>query len=206
MTLTLVTGPANAAKAGEVLGGLRARLEDEPILVVPTFQDVEHAQRELAERGAVFGARVLRFEWLFREIADRGGYHESMASPVQRELIVEDAVRRARLAVLAESAAQPGFVRAAARFVAELGRGMVDPARLMTRPSHLGGRRARGEPTPRRWPPSIAVTATGSRPRGSWTRSCLPGARSTPLRRAPERWGAHAAVRLRLRRLHGARA
>ena len=63
--LRLVTGPANAAKAGEVLGGLRARLDDEPILVVPTFGDVEHAQRELADRGAVFGARVMRFDWLF---------------------------------------------------------------------------------------------------------------------------------------------
>ena len=73
MPLKLVTGPANAAKAGEVLGGLRARLDDEPILVVPTFADVEHAQREMADRGAVFGARVMRFEWLFREIgrADR---------------------------------------------------------------------------------------------------------------------------------------
>jgi ATP-dependent helicase/DNAse subunit B len=130
MALTLVTGPANAAKAGEVLGGLRARLEDEPILVVPTFQDVEHAQRELAERGAVFGARVLRFDRLFRAIAERCGYRQPPASRVQRELIVEEAVRRARLEVLAESAAQPGFVRAAERFVAELGRSKVDPARL----------------------------------------------------------------------------
>ena len=73
MPLKLVTGPANAAKAGEVLGGLRARLDDEPILVVPTVGDVEHAQRELAERGAVFGARVLRFDWLFGEIAARAG-------------------------------------------------------------------------------------------------------------------------------------
>jgi ATP-dependent helicase/DNAse subunit B len=128
--LTLVTGPANAAKAGEVLGGLRARLDEEPILVVPAFQDVEHAQRELAERGAVFGARVLRFDWLFREIADRAGHRERVASDVQRELIVEQAVRRARLELLAESAGQPGFVRAAARFVAELGRAMVDPADL----------------------------------------------------------------------------
>jgi ATP-dependent helicase/DNAse subunit B len=128
--LTLVTGPANAAKAGEVLGGLRARLDDEPILLVPTFGDVEHAQRELAERGAVFGARVLRFEWLFREIAARAGYGERVASPLQCELIVEDAVERARLVVLARSAERPGFVRAAARFVAELGRSMVDPARL----------------------------------------------------------------------------
>ncbi len=130
MPLTLVTGPANAAKAGEVLGGLRARLEDEPILVVPAFQDVEHAQRELAERGAVFGASVLRFDRLFGEVARRAGHSERVASDVQRELIVEGAVRRAKLELLAESAAQPGFVRAAARFVAELGRSRVEPARF----------------------------------------------------------------------------
>ena len=130
MPLTLVTGPANAAKAGEVLGGLRARVDDEPILVVPAFQDVEHAQRELADRGAVFGVSVLRFDWLYREIARRTGHSERIASDVQRELIVEEAVRRARLELLAESAAQAGFVRAAARFVAELERSMVEPARF----------------------------------------------------------------------------
>jgi ATP-dependent helicase/DNAse subunit B len=146
--LTLVTGPANAAKAGEVLGGLRARLEQgppgasarlgrvrsDPILVVPAFQDVEHAQRELAERGAVFGARVLRFEWLFREIALQADLSQRPATDVQRELIVEEAVRRARLQVLAESAAQPGFVRAATRFVAEIRRydrdAALDPGRF----------------------------------------------------------------------------
>ncbi len=130
MPLKLVTGPANAAKAGEVLGGLRARLDDDPILVVPTFADVEHAQRELAERGAVFGARVMRFGWLFREIAVRAGFAAREASDFQRELIVEQAIRRTRLDVLAESADQPGFVTAAARFVTELGRAMVEPARL----------------------------------------------------------------------------
>jgi ATP-dependent helicase/DNAse subunit B len=128
--LKLVTGPANAAKAGEVLGGLRARLDDDPILVVPTFSDVEHSQRELADRGAVFGARVMRFGWLFREIAMRAGYAGREASDFQRELIVEEAIRGAKLDLLAESAAQPGFVRAAARFVAELTRSMVEPARF----------------------------------------------------------------------------
>ena len=109
MPLTLVTGPANAAKAGAVLGGLRARLGDEPILVVPAYADVEHAQRELAERGAVFGAAVFRFDRLFRTMAARAGYGEPVASRVQRELILEAAVRRARLDVLAESAERPGF-------------------------------------------------------------------------------------------------
>ena len=130
MPLTLVTGPANAAKAGEVLGGLRARLEEGPVLVVPTYADVEHAQRELAERGAVFGARVLRFAWLFQEIAARGGYGARVASEAARELIVEEAVRRADLTVLAESAAGPGFARAAIRFLGELGGSMVEPARF----------------------------------------------------------------------------
>lgn len=147
MPLRLVTGPANAAKAGEVLGGLRARLADDPILVVPTLGDVEHAQRELADRGAVFGARVLRFKWLFEEIAARAGYGQPMASDFQRELIVEEAVRRAELTVLEESASQPGFTRAAARFVAELGRirPPLDPARFtqaLRRWAEEGPRRA----------------------------------------------------------------
>ena len=115
-----------------MLGGLRARLDEDPVLVVPTFADVEHAQRELAERGAIFGARVMRFEWLFGEIAARVGFAGRRASDFQRELIVEEAVRRARLDVLAESASQPGFVRAAAHFFAELGqvRNEVSAARL----------------------------------------------------------------------------
>jgi hypothetical protein len=115
-----------------VLGGLRERLDDEPILVVPAFGDVEHAQRELAERGAVFGAQVVRFDWFFDLIAERVGHSARKASELQRELIVEDAVRRARLEVLSESASQPGFVRAAARFVTELGqvRPAVEPARF----------------------------------------------------------------------------
>ena len=141
MSLKLVTGPANAAKAGEVLGGLRARVDEEPLLVVPAFEDVEHNQRELAARGAVFGIHVVRFKRLFAQIAARAGVRGRAATRLQRELIVADAVRAAELEALAESAARPGFVRAATRFVAEIerslaersavGPAMVEPARLM---------------------------------------------------------------------------
>ena len=117
MPLTLVTGPANSAKAGVVLGPLRDRLDEDPILVVPAFEDVEHSQRELAERGAIFGARVLRSGQLFGTIAARAGLSARVASDVQRMLLVEDAVGASRLEVLAESAARPGFARAAAAFV-----------------------------------------------------------------------------------------
>ena len=72
MPLTLVTGPANAAKARVVLDAYRAALDREPLLVVPTFADVEHYRRELAAGGAVFGRSVMRFGWLRREIGAPG--------------------------------------------------------------------------------------------------------------------------------------
>ena len=132
MALTLVTGPANAAKAGAVLGPLRERLGEEPILVVPSFQDVEHSRRELAETGATFGAQVVRLSHLSRLIARRTGYRARVASELQQQLVVQDAVRRARFDVLSESAGRPGFARAALGFIAELERSMVEPQRLTT--------------------------------------------------------------------------
>ena len=130
MPLTLVTGPANSAKAGAVLGPLRDRLDDEPILVVPAFQDVEHSQRELAAQGVVFGVTLLRSSALFRLIARRAGAAGRVVSELGRTVIMEDAVAGARLEVLSESAERPGFARAALRFVAELERSMVEPARF----------------------------------------------------------------------------
>ncbi len=113
-----------------VLGAYRERLDEEPILVVPSFEDVEHTQRELADGGAVFGTRVLRFKWLFQEIANRASFRPRVASEVQRELIVEEAVRSLDLNALRRSAGRPGFVRATVRLVAELERSMVEPARF----------------------------------------------------------------------------
>lgn len=130
MPLKLVTGPANAAKAGVVLGGYRERLAEDPVLVVPSFPDVEHVQREMAANGAIFGVNVLRFERLWRLIAHRTGYSARVAGSMQREMLVARTVREARLRTLAASAARPGFVRAATRFLAELGRAGIEPDRL----------------------------------------------------------------------------
>ncbi len=113
-----------------MLGPLRDRLDEEPILVVPSFEDVEHSRRELAESGAVFGAAVLRFGALVETIASRAGHRARRASELQRMLIVEEAVGAAHLDVLAASSERPGFARAAAKFTAELERSMVEPARL----------------------------------------------------------------------------
>jgi ATP-dependent helicase/DNAse subunit B len=131
MPLKLVTGPANSGRAGEVLDEYRARIAEDPILVVPGFRDVEHSQRELARTGAGLGARVVRFADLFREIGERcGAPPPRLVSEVQREILVEAAVADAHPRALADSAGRPGFTRAAVGFVGELERSMVEPAAL----------------------------------------------------------------------------
>ena len=163
MPLKLVTGPANAAKAGVVLGDYRARLEEDPVLVVPAFRDVEHSQRELADYGAVFGGKVMRFSWLFERIAERCGLRRGKrVSPVQRELIMERAVRSLDLRELRESAKRAGFPRAAVRFVSELERSAISPERFEDG-SRSGPAAARAAATPRRSPPSTRRTAGSSR-------------------------------------------
>jgi ATP-dependent helicase/DNAse subunit B len=149
MPLTLVTGPANAAKAGWVLDAFREALEravsggrlapPEPLLVVPTAADVEPYQRELAASGAVFGGEVVTFRGLLREVAARAGYAERALGPVARERVVAAAVRDSRLSALAPSAATPGFTAAAGRLFAELRRGLVTPARLRAAMRDWGG-------------------------------------------------------------------
>ena len=129
MPLTLVTGPANAEKAGFVLGAYRAALDDEPILVVPTFADVDHYRRELAGAGAVFGVRVVAFSGLMREIARRAGVGGRALSRLARERVAGAAIARVRLEALAAAAATPGFVQALLRLVTELEEQRIEPGR-----------------------------------------------------------------------------
>ena len=131
MGLTLVTGPANAAKAQFVLDRYRAALAGSPILVVPRARDVEHYRRELADDGAVLGARVEPFGGLMREIARRAGVAEIAIGEQARERLLEAVLAAASLELLAQSAQSPGFVHALARFVAELESRRVPPARLI---------------------------------------------------------------------------
>ncbi len=139
MSLTLVTGPANAAKAGTVLGGFREALArsgslrlpgPEPLLVVPTAADVEPYQRELAASGAVFGGEVLTFSRLLGTIARRAGYRRRRLGFVARDRVVAAVVTGARLRVLGESARTPGFARAAGRLFSELQRAAIAPERF----------------------------------------------------------------------------
>ena len=130
MPLTLITGPANAAKAGAVFERLRAALPRDPLLVVPTAADAMHYQRELAGSGVVFGADVVTFARLIGEIAARARLTARPLGPVARDRVVRAAVADVPLRVLAGSAATPGFAVAAGALFAELQRSLVSPGRF----------------------------------------------------------------------------
>ena len=150
MPLTLITGPANAAKAGVVLERFRAALPREPVLVVPTPADAEHYQRELSAEGIVVGAEVVTFTPAGAASSPRwpGCGHASLG-PVARERLVRAVVAEADLHALARSAAAPGFAGGRRRAVRRA-RPLADrPRAVHARGARLGGHRrgavARGE-------------------------------------------------------------
>src|SRR2546430_3331272 len=107
MPLTLITGPANAGKAGRVLDACRASLHREPLLVVPTLSAVAHYQRELAADGVAFGGTGVRVAWLVREIARRPGYAAPLLGPMPRDRMGAAAIAGARPDALPASARPP---------------------------------------------------------------------------------------------------
>ena len=129
MPLTLVLGPANSAKAGEVLGAYAAAAQRGALLVVPTALDADHYARELAAGGAVLGS-VRTFSGLAAEIAARTGYNGRRLSALQREQVLRGVIAAAPLDVLSQAAQSPGFAVASASLIAELQRSLLTPQRF----------------------------------------------------------------------------
>jgi ATP-dependent helicase/DNAse subunit B len=130
MPLTLVLGPANSAKAAEVLGAYRASARRGAILVVPTRLDREHYRREVLAGGALLGGEVLTFPGLAREVARRAGYGGRTLSLLQRERALRATIRRSQLTAIGASASSPGFAPAVGALIAELERALVTPQRF----------------------------------------------------------------------------
>jgi hypothetical protein len=129
MPLTLVTGPANAAKARLAMDAQRAGARRGGLLVVPRPADVEVFRRELAEDGAVFGADVVAFDRLLDTMAQRAGVHGRPLGELARERVAAAAIARTTLRTLGDAAATSGFPRALLRLVDELEERRVDPGR-----------------------------------------------------------------------------
>ena len=160
MPLTLITGPANAAKAGAVLERLRAALSRDPVLVVPTSADAAHYARELAGAGLVFGADVTTFPRLMRDIARAAGRARrgrSAGWPATGSCARRSAT--SSCSALAASAASPGFADALGDLFAELQRSLAAPGALrrgragVARGGHGAAARGRARRAVLRLPP-----------------------------------------------------
>ncbi len=123
MPLKLIHGPPNSGRAGLVRSRFVAVLARDPVLVVPTVDDVFAFERELCAEGAALGGATMTFGALFRTVATAGGVPPGAElSPAQRLRAIEVAVgaRLGRLGPLRRSAARPGFARAFERLLDEL--------------------------------------------------------------------------------------
>jgi ATP-dependent helicase/DNAse subunit B len=131
MSLKLVLGPANSAKAGDVLGAYSAAAEAPggALLVVPTAADARYYDRELAAGGIALG-RPVTFAGLISEIARRTGYGPPRLSALHRQQLIMRAVTEQRLSALSDSASSPGFAAAAGHLFAELRAARIPPPRF----------------------------------------------------------------------------
>lgn len=142
MPLKLILGPPNSGRAGLVRRRYLEALERDPVLVVPTVDDVFAFERELCGEGAALGGTVLTFGALFGQIATAAGRPPgAVLSPAQRRRCVEVAVeeRGARLGPLRRSAGRPGFAAAFTRLVDELQAAEVGPREVEASAGTLEG-------------------------------------------------------------------
>ncbi|HUC06488.1 MAG TPA: PD-(D/E)XK nuclease family protein [Solirubrobacterales bacterium] len=131
MPLKLIHGPPNSGRAGRIRRGLLDVLDRDPVLVVPTLDDVYAFEQELCANGAVLGADVMTFGGLFGAVATAGGSPPGkVLTPAQRLGAVAAAVseRRSQLGPLRGSAPQSGFPLALERLLDELQGAGLEPA------------------------------------------------------------------------------
>ncbi len=131
MSLKLIHGPPNSGRAGRIRQGLTAALDRDPVLVVPTLDDVYAFERELCAKGAVLGADVMTFGGLFRAVATAAGAPPgAVLTPAQRLGAVAAAVTegRSEMGPLRGSVLHPGFPQALERLLDELQGAGLEPA------------------------------------------------------------------------------
>ncbi len=132
MGLDVVHGPPNSGRAPEILARFRAVLDHDPVLVVPTGDDVAGFERQLCdETGVTLGGSISTFGALTQEVA-RALAIEIVPplSSAQRQALVRAAVKRAAPRRLRRSAARPGFTPALDALISELQAALIAPREL----------------------------------------------------------------------------
>jgi ATP-dependent helicase/DNAse subunit B len=130
-SLSLIVGPPNSGKAGHIRARLEAALGQDPVLVVPTFDDVDRFERELcdgANGGAVLGTSIMTFERLFDDVSrSTGAALPPMIGRTQALHVARRASAETELRVLGRSARRPGFAAALSALIDEVQAAGLDP-------------------------------------------------------------------------------
>ena len=132
MSLELIVGPPNSGRAGEILKRLTGALDRDPLLIVPTGEDIARFERDLCagERAAI-GATIRTFGSLTDEIASTTAARVPPAlTPPQRLALIRAATAATRLRLLSRSSRSPGFASALDLLIAELQAALVSPGDL----------------------------------------------------------------------------
>ena len=191
MPLTLVTGPANAAKARVVLDAARARSAASPLLVVPTFR----RRRALPPRAGRRRRGARRPGRALLRAAARAGPPRRGARRAGRRRCSASASRPAAIAATPLRApgrrgGHAGFAPALVRFAEELGESR-DRAAAVRRARCAPGRPTTpaAAPTPRSSARSCSPTAARWSARAGATGPTTSPRRSTRCALEPARWG-----------------
>jgi ATP-dependent helicase/DNAse subunit B len=126
--LSLLAGPANAGKVALLLERYLARLDDEPVLIVPNRSDVDRVERDLLARsGCLFSGTIGTFDDLFARLTAGSPDRRPVLTDAQRALVVRRALGDVALNGLERSAGTSGFVESLLRALGELESGLLDP-------------------------------------------------------------------------------
>jgi ATP-dependent helicase/DNAse subunit B len=136
----LIVGPPNSGRTGKTLDAFKTFASREPVLVVPTVDDVGRFEEELTRDGeVVIGATVATFDQLFGLVARATDAPAGPAvSKPQRLRLAREAASRAALRILATSSRRPGFPAALDELVSELQAALVDQVSLRERAAEAG--------------------------------------------------------------------
>ena len=146
MSLSLIVGPPNSGRAGEIRTRLEAAVDHDPVLVVPTLDDVHRFERELCSRSpeqgagstAIVGISIRTFRAFANEVAAAtGAAVRPRLSEAQRQALVRAAVRQTELGALTGSAARRGFAPALEHLIGELQAALLTPGALASAAAEL---------------------------------------------------------------------
>lgn len=134
MPLTIIKGPPNSGRTELVRERFEARLTDDPVLVVPSTDDIFGWERRLTrERGAFLGGKVVHFKDLVDEIlgdessSRQYGGASGIASPLRRRALAVGAIRDGWAGIAVHLDDQPGLIDAALRTIDEFRENRIKP-------------------------------------------------------------------------------